>query len=63
LRTVAVVSTVLGVAATAGTVVWYFLDRQPVGEETSAEATKSGDLAVIPAVSTEGGGLTVIGSF
>ena len=61
LRTVAVVSTVLGVAATAGTVVWYFLDRQPIGEEIAKDGET--DLAVIPSVGTEGGGLTVIGSF
>ncbi len=61
LRTAAVVSTVVGVAATAGTVVWYFLDRKPLGETGAADG--SSDFAVIPSVDTEGAGLTVIGSF
>lgn len=60
LRTAAVVTTVIGVAATAGTVVWYFLDRKPLHEV--AQDGES-DIAVIPSLGTEGGGVTVIGSF
>ncbi len=61
LRTASVVTGVIGVGAAVGTVVWYFLDRKPLEEVGATDGKR--DFAVVPSMGTEGGGVTVIGSF
>lgn len=62
LKTIATVSLVVGVAAAAGTVAYYFLDPDALESSSQARAPQR-RIAVLPSLAPRQAGLTVVGSF